>query len=109
MDHLQSVVMPRLRMAMRQGALVAILGAAVQATTAATPHMGLVSPSRAYVNHGFRAPSSVACEKVPGFVCVRVMELVNMMVMILFFLTRPRGGLACVRGLRRWELLRVVS
>ncbi len=70
MDHLQSVVMPRLRMAMRQGALVAILGAAVQATTAATPHMGLVSPSRAYVNHGFRAPSSVACEKVPGFVWV---------------------------------------
>ena len=70
MDHLQSVVMPRLRMAMRQGALVAILGAAVQATTAATPHMGPVSPSRAYVNHGFRAPASVACEKVPGFVWV---------------------------------------
>ena len=70
MDHLQSVVMPRLRMAMRQRALVAILGAAVQATTAATPHMGPVSPSRAYVNHGFRALASVACEKVPGFVWV---------------------------------------
>ena len=70
MDNLQTDVMPRLRMAMRQGALVAILGAAVQATFAAPPRTGPVSPSRAYVNHGFRAPASVACEKVPGFVWV---------------------------------------
>ena len=70
MDNLQTDVMPRLRMAMWQGALVAILGAAVQATFAAPPRTGPVSPSRAYVNHGFRAPASVACEKVPGFVWV---------------------------------------